>query len=73
MQIWLNEDGERAGKLPGTFGHPSLVPLLSWGLPTKEPTTSVSPSALRNFVEVKEDLFLLESLNMSQGMTPNKY
>lgn len=73
MRIYLLEDGKRAGKLPGMFGHLNLVPLLSWGLPTKEPATRVSPSAPRNFVEVKEDLFLLEPLIMIHGMTPNKY
>lgn len=67
------EDGKRAGKLPGMFGHPNLVPLLSWGLPTKEPAIRMSLSAPRNFVEIKEVLFLLESLNLIHGMAPNKY
>lgn len=55
------------------FGHPNLVPLLSWGLPIKEPAIRMSLSAPRNFVEIKEVLFLLESLNLIHGMAPNKY
>lgn len=75
------EDGKGAGKLTGMFGHPDLLRLtagsvldLAWGLSTIGSATNLLlPGPSPGFAEVKENFFLLDSINMSHGMTSNRY